>query len=146
MEKAVMSLAEKTMEDIRLNDEKWILNTYSNQGIFASPATGEHAYYAASRILGQCEISLQIPLNGKGRISERPRLVIVTTPKVHAISQSVSLGLISCSEVERTVLKFRGRQKLVPPGCMKNIIEFPRSNAGFHRACAGPYRVFIVRS
>lgn len=146
MEKAVMSLAEKTMADIHLNNEKWILNTYSDHGVFASPVADEHAYYAASRILGQCEISLQIPLNGKGRISGPPRLVIVTTPKVHAISQSVSLGLISCSEVERTVWKFRGRQKLVPPDCMKNIIEFPQSNAGFHRACVGPYRIFIVRS
>lgn len=146
IEKAVMSIAEKAMTDIHLNDEKWILDTYSDHGIFASPVAGEHAYYAASQTLGQCEISLQIPLDGKGRISGALRLVIVTTPGVHAIAQCVTRGLISCGEVQRTVWKFWGRQKLIPPVCMKDIIEFPRSTAGFHPACAGPYRIFIVRT
>lgn len=146
MEKSVTNLFESTMAEIHQNDEERILNTYPDRGIFTSPVADEHAYYAASQTLGQCDISLQIPLNGKGHISGRPRLVIVTPHGVHAISQSVSLSLISCSEVKRAVRKFWGRQKLIPPVCMKDIIEFPRASAGFHPACTGPYRIFIVRS
>ncbi|MCZ4262118.1 hypothetical protein O4G76_14830 [Limimaricola sp. G21655-S1] len=146
LEDVVRKIAKQALHGIHTNNDEWLAENFPVQGVYTSPDASEDCYYSVARKHDECEISVQIPLGIRGNVTGRPRLVVTTNAKVHAISPGVTTDIANTAGFKRTVKNFQWKKKLVPAACMKDIIEFPRVNAGFHQHSEDFHKVFIVRT